>query len=136
MKPLLAIVLLVCLGACSTGGRAPAPGGSSAPAVATKAGVCVEVRAGIDAFNQGDFQKTVAHFRTALPLAEAAAARDHSRDADDLAEAVKYYAELAPDAYPESSRTSSSFARYKQITLSQCEGGGQEPPSGSPGTTV
>ncbi|MGI9157763.1 MAG: hypothetical protein ACR2FG_14220 [Marmoricola sp.] len=136
MKPLLAVVLLVCLGACSTAGRGSPSTDSSAPQQATKPGVCEEVRAGIDAFNQGDFEATVAHFRTALPLAEAAAARDDARAADELVEAVRYYAELAPEAYPESSRTSPSFAKYKQITLGQCESGGQEPPSESPGTTV
>jgi hypothetical protein len=99
---------------------------------------CVEVRAGIDAFNAGDFDGTVQHFRTALPLARRQAAADSSASARDLLAAVRYYAELAPGDYLTSSATSPDFAKYKAITLGQCEGAGVQPvaPSESPGVTT
>ncbi len=81
---------------------------------------CVEVRAGIRAFNAGDFAETVAHFEVALPLARAQARTEGSAQAEDLLEAVRYYAELAPEDYPEAARSSPEFVRYKAITLGQC----------------
>ena len=135
MRILLTSVLVLGLSACSSGGGSaePKPDESSpsrtaspsqAPdppqpdASATKA--CAEVRAGVDAFNTSDFRATVAHFRLALPLAKAQALTDSSDAADDLVEAVSYYAELAPEDYPESARSSEDFAKYKTITLGQC----------------
>ncbi len=129
MKPLLAVLVLVLLGACSFGSGSPSAGGPSTPtsSASPRGGAggqtCAEVRAGIDAFNQGDFQATVDHFRTAVPLAEALASADDSQLSRDLLEAVRYYADLAPDAYLRASLSSPDFARYKAITLGQCEAG-------------
>lgn len=134
MRLILTLVLMVALSACSIGQRSPTatptsrPGPSpsapeSSPSVqpdasATKA--CAEVRAGIDAFNSGDFETTVEHFRLAVPLARTQARSDPSPSADDLVAAVTYYAELAPADYPESAHSSSEFAQNKEITLGQC----------------
>ncbi len=80
--------------------------------------------------------------RTALaaePLARDQARDESSPAADDLLEAVTYYAELAPADYPSASATSPDFATYKEITLGQCVPPGQEPepgPSESPGTST
>ena len=92
---------------------------------------CAEVRTGIAAFNDGDFDATVEHFEAAVPLAEAQ--DDGSAKAADLVEAVRYYAELAADRYPEAARSSPQFAKYKAITLGQCMPVGSEPES--PGRT-
>jgi len=97
----------------------PAPAGTDA---------CAEVRAGIDAFNVGEFEETVEHFVAAVPLAAAQLDRTESIAGEDLLEAVRYYAELAPDDYPAAALTSPEFAKYKQITLSQC-GSPQPPPA-------
>lgn len=94
---------------------------------------CAEVRAGIDAFNEGEFDETVERFEAALPLAEEQ--DDGSRMAADLVEAVRYYAELDAEAYPEAARTSPDFARYKTITLGQCVVPGSDAPE-EPGTDV
>jgi hypothetical protein len=79
---------------------------------------CEEVRTGIDAFNSGDYAGTVEHFEAAVPLAEAQ--DDGSEKAAQLVEAVRYYAELDAELYPEAARTSADFAKYKAITLGQC----------------
>jgi hypothetical protein len=142
MRAALAAVPPVLLGACSTGGDPPSAEPSSSTttepdASATRA--CAEVRAGIDDFNLGDFQGTVAHFQAAVPLARTQAHEDSSPAADDLLEAVTYYAELAPADYPSASATSPDFAAYKEITLGQCVAPGQEPghdPSEAPGTST
>ena len=117
---IVAIVLtLLLLGACSGGSNEPneAMNGQETPE-ATDA--CTQVRAGIDAFNAGDYDETVDRFREALPLAEDQARSDDSQEAADLLEAVQYYADLEAGMYPDAARTSPDFEKYKQITLGQC----------------
>lgn len=140
----MASLLLIALSACGLGGpsgdgASPSPEAQSRPPSASPPGAdesdpkapprdepssCAEVRAGIDAFNQGDLEETVSRFKDALPLAEAAAEEEPSRMADDLLEAVEYYAELPAEDYPAAVETP-DFEKYKQITLSQCAGEGQ-----------
>lgn len=115
------------------------PRSASADIAPVRTPACAEVRAGIAAFNAGDYPGTIAHFRLALPLARTQAAKDDSRAAADLVEAVNYYAELAPEDYPESSVKSPEFEKYKQITLGQCSS--EDAPSGGsssepPGVTT
>jgi hypothetical protein len=152
MRLLLALVLLLALGACSSEKDSPraeprkAPTSSpSAPEAApstqpdaSDSKACAEVRAGIDAFNAGDFETTVDHFELAVPLAEAQARTDSSKAADDLLEAVRYYAELAPEDYAESARSSPEFLKYKTITLGQCvtPSAPLDDSTGSPGVTT
>lgn len=151
LAPLVPLVLLV---GCSVGGPAEseAPSTSASPPASSpgtpdstgpgaggpaETPACAEVRAGIDAFNAGDLDQTVAHFVDAVPLAKKQL--DGSRQADDLLEAITWYAQLAPEDYPEASATSPEFARYKAITLGQCVAAGQDPggqPSESSGTSI
>lgn len=133
----VALAALGSLAGCSDSSDEPVEIQADEAPSASGSDACAEVRDGIDAFNRGDFDETVDHFRTALPLAQQQAdeAADEGSDdegsaeADDLVEAVTYYAELAPDDYLESARTSEDFARYKAITLGQCYPG-QEPDEG------
>lgn len=81
---------------------------------------CERVRDGIDAFNRQDYAGTVASFRRAKVPAKVYAKVDPEPEADALLDAVEYYANLAPEDYPEAARTSEHFARNKAITLSQC----------------
>ena len=107
---------------------APSPRSGDADVVDSEA--CDEVRAGIDAFNVGEFDETVKRFRAALPLAEEQ--DDGSVEASQLIEAVRYYAELDAERYPNAARSSPEFAKYKAITLGQCVVAGDEasePPS-------
>ncbi len=95
---------------------------------------CAEVRAGVDAFNAGDFEEAVARFRAAVPPAEERAERTPSARADLLLEAVEWYAALPPEDYPRASRRSEQFARYRAVTLAQCVVGepGDDPPGEDP----
>jgi hypothetical protein len=153
MRLVLALVLLVAVGACSSAkdssGAAPTRAPTSSPSArpsgpgsgpdVSESRACAQVRAGIDAFNALDFEGTVAHFKLALPLARAQARAHSSQAAEDLVEAVAYYAGLAPKDYPLSARTSRDFAKYKAITLGQCVSPAaplQDDPSGSPGVTT
>ena len=140
MRALAVALLLAATSACSIGNQDPesvptpspsAPESSpeSSPdssdpsesgSAAAGSPACVEVREGIKAFNAGDYPVTVAHFKVALPLARAQADVSGSSEADDLLEAVRYYARLAPADYPEAARSSPEFAKYKSITLGQC----------------
>lgn len=107
----------------------PIPSPSSGAAEVLDSEACTEVRAGIDAFNVGEFDETVDHFQTALPLAEEQ--DDGSLQASQLIEAVRYYAELDAELYPEASQSSPEFAKSKAITLGQCvaaDGETPEPP--------
>ncbi len=56
--------------------------------------------AGIDAFNAGDLDETVAAFERAVPLAEEEDAAAGTRASADLLEAVRYYAELPHGGLP------------------------------------
>ncbi len=94
---------------------------------------CEEVRTGIEAFNVGAFDETVKHFQAALPLAENQ--DDGSVLASQLIEAVRYYAELDVELYPEAARSSPEFAKYKAITLGQCMPREDEAPE-SPGLEI
>ncbi len=133
MRTLAVALLLTLTTACSVGGEqresaaTPSPSAPSDPGTPPDPGAgssgspaCAEVRDGIRAFNAGDYPETVAHFRAALPIARAEADTDPSSRADDLLEAVQYYADLAPEDYPEAARSSAEFAKYKAITLGQC----------------
>lgn len=82
---------------------------------------CVEVRAGIDAFNNHDFQGTQAHFKRAEVFAKLYYKKAQGAGSSTLLQAVDYYAHLPPKAYPEAARSSADFARFKAITLGQCE---------------
>jgi hypothetical protein len=134
-------VAAVALSAGCTGVREPSesdPGASrttpqpDVPVVDSAA--CEQVRTGIDAFNLGDYDGTVEHFEAAVPLAEEQ--DDGSTKASQLIEAVRYYAALDAEAYPEAARSSPEFARYKAITLGQCMPVDREAPEESSGTDV
>lgn len=122
------VVLSAVLSAATAGCAVSLPGsgddepgsGAASPTEPARTEACAEVRAGIDAFNEGDFTETVARFEAALPLAEEHAEQEDSERADLLLEAVRWYAELPPEDYPRASRSSEDFARYKAITLAQC----------------
>jgi hypothetical protein len=130
----LAGALLVLTG-CTGGGSVPAASQPSAdpspPSVsaAPTGAACDEVVAGINDFNAGDYEGTVEHFKVAVRLAEAE--DDGSQESVLLLMAVQYYADLAPEDYPEAAESSSDFARWKAVTLGQCaeEGAIQPPPS-------
>ena len=110
----------------SDGASAPATRSPSAPPATRDEGgapartpACAEVRAGIAAFNDGDYDETVARFLDAVPLAEEQL--DGSERAEDLLEAVRWYAALPPEDYPDAATSSEEFQRYKAITLTQCD---------------
>ena len=84
---------------------------------------CAEVRSGIDAFNKKNYTGTVDHFKKARPLAKRYADLSDEKRADDLLEAVEYYAYLAAADYPDAFANSRRFLEYKKITLGQCESG-------------
>ena len=95
---------------------------------------CDEVVAGIDAFNRGELDETVAAFERAIPLAEAEDAEAGTELSGALLEAVRYYAALPAEEYPVASVSSPDFAKYKAITLGQCASEGQLPaPDGGDG---
>ena len=111
-----------------TAGCSGTPAGSAHP---DRAATCEQVVLGIDAFNRGALDQTVAHFRTAVPIARAA--DDGSPAAHDLVLAVEYYAALPAEDYPEASATSPEFAHFKEVTLGQCVAGGSGDGSGDGG---
>lgn len=135
----IALVGVALAGGCTGAGEPqggdvpPSAGTAEADVPVVDSEACEEVRTGIEAFNLGDYDGTVEHFEAALPLAEEQ--DDGSTMADQLIEAVRYYAALDAEAYPEAARTSPEFAKYKAITLGQCLPVGSEAPE-SPGTEV
>ncbi|MET0467870.1 MAG: hypothetical protein ABW075_11745 [Aeromicrobium sp.] len=136
MRILVAAASLLLLGACSDGSDAGDDATATAGLTAAEAvqQTCAEVRAGIDEFNREDYAATVEHFEKAKVPAEINAKVNPEPEADALLDAVQYYANLAPDDYPEAARSSEHFARNKAITLDQCASG--EPIDGDPPTPV
>lgn len=130
-------VLVALTGGCAFGsdsdGADDRPSSSPAEVAVIDSEACEEVRSGIEAFNLGELDETVEHFEKALPLAEER--DDGSEDASDLIEAVRYYAELDTEDYPEAARSSADFAKYKAITLGQCSSAELEQTE-SPGVEV
>ena len=126
IRTVAAATILVVVAACGPSEGVPGVRDEAAQGRST----CDQVRAGIDAFNDGDYAETQSLFQTAVPLAEKAAKKNPSQKASDLLEAVRYYADLSPADYPESARSSPEFEKYKQITLGQCVPVGQ-PDSGT-----
>lgn len=139
MKALGALVLLVALAltACSNGDEATDPnrerplvpsasaslsGGSDADLASTD--VCGLVRDGIDAFNVGNLEKTIATFEDAIPLAEDLARDQPSQDTKTLLDAVRYYAGIPAKDYVGESQSSTEFLRFKDFTLDRCAYGG------------
>jgi len=135
MRTLVAVAALLLLTACAGGDGESEPATSSTLSAGDAVQMtCEEVRAGIDDFNRQDYPGTVEHFEKARVPAEVYARVNDEPAADALLDAVEYYADLAPDKYPEAARSSESFARNKAITLNQCASG--DPIDESPGTEV
>lgn len=90
---------------------------------------CALVRSGVAAFNEQDYATTIAKFEAATePARQYADAADTQR-ADDLLEAVEYYAALPADEYRGAFETSKEFAKHQATTLGQC---GDAQPEDSP----
>lgn len=117
---LIALVILAAVAACGSSDPKVDPIAKlSAKTLGAK--TCVEVRAGIDAFNDHDFTSTMSHFKKAEVFAKIYYEKAQGPGSSSLLQAVDYYAHLPPKAYPEAARSSADFARFKAITLGQCE---------------
>jgi hypothetical protein len=142
VKAVAALALLLALSACSgsddggaTGTAPSSPASrSSAPPPSVPAPsapsdrevdlarteVCDLVRQGIDRFNLGDLDATIARFEDAVPLAERLAADQPSDRTETLLDAVRYYAALPAEDYQEANLSSPEFAEFKDFTLTEC----------------
>ena len=90
---------------------------------------CALVRSGVAAFNEQDYRTTAEKFEAALePARQYAEAADTDR-ADDLLEAVEYYAELPAEQYRAAFEQSPEFKQHQVTTLGQC---GEAQPEDSP----
>ena len=119
MRLFAAGAALVVLAGCGLGSSEPDQDTIDDAAAET----CAEVRSGIDAFNEKNYTRTVDHFMKARPLAKRYAELSDDKKADDLLEAVDYYAHLPAEDYPRAFANSRRFLEYKRITLGQCETG-------------
>ena len=119
MRLFVACAALVVLAGCGLGSSQPDQDTIDDAAAET----CSEVRSGIDAFNEKNYTSTVDHFRKARPLAKRYADLSDDKKADDLLEAVEYYARLPAEDYQRAFANSRRFFEYKKITLGQCESG-------------
>lgn len=123
MKLFLVAALALALAGC--GSSSNSDGSESGASVGAK--TCAEVRTGIAAFNNKDYDGTVSHFKKAETLAKLYAKKAPGKKSSDLLQAVDYYAHLPAGAYPKAAQSSADFARFKAITLGQCEADGATP---------
>jgi hypothetical protein len=120
MSPLLVCPALAVMAGCSVFGI----GGPDQDTIDAAASLtCAEVRSGIAAFNEKDYAGSVHHFIQARPFAERYAELSDQKEADDLFEAVEYYAHLPAQDYRDAFAHSRRFLVYKKITLDQCDTG-------------
>lgn len=121
-----ASMVLVLASACSIGGGSDEPDASQQAFDRT----CSLVRSGVAAFNENDYAETVERFEAALePARDLAEVSDDER-ADELLEAVEYYATLPAKDYRKAFESSPEFKRHQATTLGQC---GDAQPEDSPG---
>lgn len=99
------------------------------------AAVCVEVRAGIASYNSEDLDKVQPHFVKAEVVARRYAKASSSSRADDLLEAVKFFAAVPPTGYSKDAGARKLFRKYKAITLEYCEQDGGVTPT-DPGRKI
>jgi hypothetical protein len=129
-----AALVALLVSACSGGSAESGSGSDELSADEAMSRTCAEVRLGIDEFNRDDYAGTVEHFVKARTPAKVYAKVNEEPEADALLDAVEYYANLAPEKYPEAARSSENFARNKTITLEQCAS--DEPIDAEPPTPV
>jgi hypothetical protein len=120
MRPVVACLALAMLAGCEFLGIG-GPDQDAIDGVASQA--CAEVRSGIAAFNEKDFDGTVDHFVRARPFARKYAELSDEKRADELLEPVEYHAHLPAEDYRDAFVNSPRFLEYKRITLTQCEAG-------------
>lgn len=121
MRLLVTLLAVLALTSACTGGDAQDEGAQGA-----FDRTCSLVRSGVAAFNEGDYDTTVERFRAAEdPARELSEATDDER-ADELLEAVEYYADLPAEDYQEAFETSPEFKRHQATTLGQCGDAGPE----------
>ena len=130
-KPIVGLALLAVLAGCGSSGN-PKPSDAATTPSAREA-TCIEVRAGIAAYNTQDLDAVQPRFVRAQVFAKKYAKESSSRKADELLEAVKFFADVPPSGYSKDAASSKLFEKYKAITLGDCVNGEQGGSTGDPG---
>lgn len=120
MKPIGVLVLLTVLAGCGSTSTSSSKD-AAAKSPGSMAAVCVEVRAGIASYNAQDLDNVQPHFVKAEVVARKYAETSGNSQADDLLEAVKYFAAVPPANYSKDAGARKLFQKYKAVTLGYCE---------------
>ena len=123
-KSLVGLALLAALAGCGSSGD-PKPS-DAATAPSAREATCIEVRAGVAAYNAQDLDAVQPHFVRAEVFARKYAKESSSREADDLLDAVKFFADVPPSGYSKDEAALKLFEKYKAITLGDCVNGIQD----------
>lgn len=131
-KPIVALALLVIIAGCgSTNG--PGPQGDKTSSSSPREDTCLEVRAGVASYNAQDLEGVQPHFVRAEVPAKRYAKESSSKAADDLLEAVRFFADVPPSDYSKDAASLKLFEKYKAITLGDCVNGDQDNSGDTPG---
>ena len=130
-KSLAGLALLAVLAGCGSSGD-PKPS-DAVPTPSAREATCVEVRAGVAAYNAQDLDAVQPHFVRAEVFARKYATESSSREADDLLEAVKFFADVPPSGYSKDAASLKLFEKYKAITLGDCVNTDRDNPNGDSG---
>ena len=110
---------------CGSSGD-PKPKDDATSSSSPREDTCIEVRAGVASYNAQDLESVQPHFVRAEVFAKKYAKQSSAKEADDLLEAVKFFADVAPNDYNKNATSLKLFEKYKAITLGDCVNADQD----------
>lgn len=119
VRPIVGLTLLAVLAGCGSSSTSKPKDVTTSSEARDSA--CIEVRAGIEAYNTNNFQNVQPHFVKAKVFAKAYATASKGTEADKLLEAIIFFTEVPPDSYAKDVKSSKLFEKYKAVTLGDCE---------------
>lgn len=121
-RAIVGLALLAVLAGC--GSTSTSKPNDDTSGLSARESACVEVRAGIAAYNTKQFKEVQPYFVKAKVFAQRYAKASADTEADKLLEAISFFADVSPDSYSKDTKTLKLFEKYKAITLGDCESDG------------
>ena len=122
---IVTLAMLAVLAGCGPS-KDPEPKATETSSSSPREDTCIEVRAGVASYNAQDLDSVQPHFVRAEVFARKYAKQSSGKEADDLLEAVRFFAKVPPSGYSKDAASMKLFEKYKAITLGDCLNGDQD----------